>query len=527
MASSICDIRTHRICRACFMAQAIIMNVLDSERYMTNGSKRKLKKVWRLFANMDFPIALTYDDVLLVPKYSTVKSRAEINLRTRLTKNIWINNPIVSANMDTVSEAEMCIAMARNGGIGIIHRFNSIEEQAEMVRRVKRAESYRIDSPYTCAPNLTVGELRRMMREKGVGGILVVDPQEKHLLGIASTRDLLLANDNESVIDIMTLRSEIIVGSANTTMEEAREILREHRLEKLPLVDAEDRCIGLITAKDILYKMQRPDETLDADGKLLVGAAIGVKDDYLKRAAALVEAGVDVLVIDIAHGHSSLAIDATRTVKRLFPTIDLIAGNVATAEGTEALAKAGADAIKVGVGPGSICITRDITGCGVPQLTAVMQCAKVASGRYGIPIIADGGIRKSGDITKAIAAGADTVMLGSLLAGTDESPGDQITKGGQKVKIIRGMAGYGANLSKKEKTQDTRDVFQLTPEGVEAVVPYRGKVADVLHGLIGGLKSGISYCGATDIAGLKQNAEFCRITSAGQAESTHHDVKLI
>jgi len=475
---------------------------------------------------MNIPLALTYDDVLLVPRYSTVKSRSDVNIRTKLTKNITINNPIISANMDTITEAEMCIAMARHGSIGIIHRFNSIEEQAEMVKKVKRAETYRVDSPYTCLPNLSVAELRQMMKEKEVGSFIVVDEDDR-LSGIVSTRDLLFADNTDLVIDVMTLRSDMITGAPETTLEEARLILQRNKLEKLPLVNADDHCVGLITAKDIKYKMQRPFASLDHDGKLLVGAAIGVKDDYLQRAEALVAAGVDVLVIDIAHGHSLLAIEATQQVKSHFPKIELIAGNVATAEGTDDLIRAGADAIKVGVGPGSICITRDITGCGVPQLTAVMNCVEAAR-KHDIPIIADGGIKKSGDIVKALAAGANTVMLGSLLAGTDECPGEQINKGGQKVKVIRGMAGYGANLSKNlREKKDTRDVFQITPEGVEAVVPYRGKVADVLNGLIGGLKSGVSYCGAISIESLQENAEFVRITQAGRIESTHHDVKVI
>jgi len=320
------------------------------------------------------------------------------------------------------------------------------------------------------------------------------------------------------------------------TLDDAKRLLQTNRLEKLPLVDKDDNLAGLITAKDILYKIQRPYASLDSLGRLLVGAAVGVKSGYLERAQKLMEAGVDVLVIDIAHGHSDIAIEATKAIKELITKftskrdgiqIDIISGNVATAEGTLALIEAGADGVKVGVGPGSICITRDVTGCGVPQLTAVIDCVKEAN-KYNIPIIADGGIRKSGDITKAIASGASTVMLGSLLAGTDESPGNTIVKGGKKVKVIRGMAGFGANIAKSQRDKEKeKDPFDLVPEGVEAVVPYKGRVDGIIKNLIGGLKSGISYCGGKNIEELRTNAIFVRITNSGKAESTHHDVQLI
>jgi len=324
----------------------------------------------------------------------------------------------------------------------------------------------------------------------------------------------------------MTTREKLIVAPTSVSLEEAKALLHKNRLEKLPLIDEAGNLAGLITARDILYKMQRPYASLDSQGRLQVGAAVGVKEGFLERAAALVDAGADVLVVDIAHGHSDLAIDATRALKKRFPNVDVIAGNVATAEGTRALIEAGADGIKVGVGPGSICITRDVTGCGVPQLTAVIDCAREAA-KYGVPVIADGGVRKSGDVTKAMAGGASTVMLGSMLAGTDESPGETLVKNGKKVKIVRGMAGYGANLSKNQREKVEKDVFDLVPEGVEAVVPYRGKVEGIIKQIVGGLKSGISYCGGMNLEDLKKNAEFIQITGAGKIESTHHDVQLV
>jgi len=401
-----------------------------------------------------------------------------------------------------------------------------------MIRRVKRSESFIVENPWTTGPDSTAKELLELMQDKGVGSILVTDgghgPRDK-LLGIVTTRDMIFIDTSKGikVKEVMTPREKLVVSPSNISLEEAKHVLQKNRLEKLPLVDDKDHLRGLITAKDIQYKLQRPYASLDSKGSLLVGAAVGVKKGYLERAEALVNAGVDVLVVDIAHGHSDLAINATKELKKRFPHMDVIAGNVATAEGTKALIEAGADAIKVGVGPGSICITRDVTGCGVPQLTAIIDCANAAR-PFGIPIIADGGIRKSGDITKAIAAGASTVMLGSLLAGTDESPGETLVKGGKKVKVIRGMAGYGANMAKsdREKVKE-KDVFDLVPEGVEAVVPYRGAVAGIIKQLIGGLKSGISYCGGKNIDDLQKNAEFMRITGAGKAESTFHDVQLL
>jgi len=486
--------------------------------------------IHKLTDHTSFRVAITYDDVLLVPKKSTVASRSEISLKTQLTKNISLNNPIVSSNMDTVTESAMAIEMARNGGIGIIHRFLSVSEQVDMVQKVKRAESHRIEHPWTTSEGVSVSDLRDIMFDKGVGSILVTDngTSTGKLLGLVSTRDLTFIQDNNvTVKTVMTPREKLVVARPEVSVEEAKQLLQVNRLEKLPLVDENGNLKGLITSKDLLYKIQRPYASLDKLGRLLVGAAVGVKPGYLDRADALVKAGADVLVIDIAHGHSDIAINATKAIKQQFPNVDVISGNVATAEGARALIEAGADGVKVGVGPGSICITRDVTGCGVPQLTAVMDCAREAA-KFGVPIIADGGIKKSGDITKALASGASTVMLGSLLAGTDESPGNTIVKGGKKVKVIRGMAGYGANIAKSQRDKEKeKDPFDLVPEGVEAIVPYKGRVDGIIKQLVGGLKSGISYCGAKNIEELKKNAEFIQITGSGKIESTHHDVQLI
>lgn len=441
--------------------------------------------------------------------------------------------------MDTVCEARMAIEMARNGGVGVLHRFLSVEEQVSMVRQVKRAESYVVSEPFVCPPTWTMKQLfDARQRLNGVGSFLVTERQsEDHtgvgerLLGIVTNRDLLFSKPTDAVADIMTPRERLVTAPPDVTQHDAKQLLASRRLEKLPLVDDEFRVRGLITSKDIFLKENRPYASLDKEGRLLVAAAIGVKEGFLERARALVEAGCDALVVDIAHGHSMLGIETTRTVKEELPHVDVIAGNVATGEGTRALILAGADAVKVGVGPGSICITRDVTGCGVPQLTAVMDCAKEAD-THGVPIIADGGITKSGDITKAIAGGASTVMLGSMLSGTDEAPGDTITRHGRKVKVIRGMAGFGANVGKTMRNGQGRGTmennpFDLVPEGVEAVVQARGPVAGIIRGLVGGVKSGISYCGETSLEGLRSKKNFVRITPSGQRESTHHDVQVI
>lgn len=495
-------------------------------------------------------LSITFDDVLLVPKKSPVQTRKDVKLKTRLTKSLYLNNPLVSSNMDSVTESEMAISLARNGGIGILHRFLSIDEQVSMVQKVKRAESYIIEDPYAIAPYKSIKYALEYFKTKSVSALLVTENGDSHgiLKGIITSRDIrfaeVLYSDSpayngifpeemnnildKKVEEIMTPFNKLIVAPTNITPKDALLLLYKNKIEKLPLVTSDNHVFGMISAKDILTRLKRPYASLDTQGKLMVGAAIGVKDDYLKRAKLLYGAGVDVIVIDIAHGHSDIGINATKSIKEALPKCQLIAGNVATKEGTEALINAGADGVKVGIGPGSICITRDVTGCGVPQLSAIAECAEIGK-KYQIPIMADGGIRKSGDIVKAIAIGAETVMLGSLLAGTDESPGQTIVKGGRKMKVYRGMAGFGANMSKKEreKRNNDRDIFDIVPEGVEAAVPYRGSVIPIIHQLVGGLKSGISYCGGVDINNMQTNAEFIRITGSGKTESTTHDVQQI
>jgi IMP dehydrogenase len=475
---------------------------------------------------------LTFDDVLLVPKRSSVASRAAVNTSARLTRRIPLAIPIVSANMDTVTESAMAIAMARAGGLGVIHRFMPVERMAAEVKRVKRAESYIVEKPATIAPTAAVGEAREAMDSQGIGGLLVMEGGE--LLGLLTTRDVLLAPDPQApVATVMTPRAKIVTVTApgKSDLETARRLLHEHRIEKLPLVDAHGHIVGLITAQDIIKIQEHPLATKDAKGRLRVGAAVGARPSDLERAEACAAAGADALVVDIAHGHSDHALQMVRELKARFPEAEVIAGNVATAEGVRDLAEAGADAVKVGVGSGSICITRVVTGFGVPQLTAIMDCAEAAR-ELGVPLIADGGVRNSGDLTKALAAGADTVMIGSLLAGTEESPGASVVRDGQRFKVVRGMASLTANVDRQAMEQgdarvDPEDWERVVPEGVEAVVPYRGAVDDILHQLVGGLRSGLSYSGATTIGELQAQAEFIRITPAGMKESGAHDVQKL
>ncbi|HVB11633.1 MAG TPA: IMP dehydrogenase [Nitrososphaerales archaeon] len=470
---------------------------------------------------------MTFDDVLLVPKYSKVDSRKDTVTSTRLAENIELSIPIISANMDTVTESDMAVAMAREGGIGIIQRFMSLEEQAAQVSKVKRTESILIENPYTLNESSTVSEVNRLMDERNVGGILIVSTDGK-LRGIVTTRDMRFQDDDDTkVTEMMTKRKDLIVAPKRTTIEEALKIMEKTKIEKLPLVDRQDRLSGLITAKDILKRKQYPNATKDSKGRLRVGAAIGVKGDFLERARALEKVEVDVLVLDIAHGHSLHAIEAIRKIKKNLD-IPLIAGNVATQQGTLDLIKAGADSIKVGVGSGSICITRIVTGSGVPQLTALVDCAQMTS-EYGVTLIADGGIRNSGDITKALVAGADTVMVGSLLAGTDESPGEIVYRGNYRYKVTRGMASMAARkdqLARSSKINvGNQEIDDYVPEGVEAIVPYKGSAVNVVRQLVGGLRSGLSYCGASNLQELRKNGEFVRITEVGLKESMPHDVK--
>ncbi|MDQ4015610.1 MAG: IMP dehydrogenase [Thermoproteota archaeon] len=477
---------------------------------------------------MDIVQGLTFDDVLLVPKRSPIVSRSQINLRTKLSRNITLNIPIISANMDTVTESGMAIALAREGGIGIIHRFMTIEDQVDEILRVKRSESVMIEQPYTIKPDLTVAEARKAMEEYSVSGLLVEEGGK--LLGIITRRDITFEKNNKlKVSELMT--KDVITAKAGITIDQAKEILHNKRIEKLPVVDDKKHIVGLITSKDILKMEQYPYASKDRKGRLLVGAAVGVKGDYLERTEALLEASADIIVVDIAHGHSENAINTVHMIKKAFPNCELIAGNVATGEGSRDLIKAGVDAVKVGVGSGSICITRVVTGSGVPQLTAVIDSVKVARD-YEIPIISDGGIRNSGDITKALAAGASSVMIGSLFGGTDESPGKTLVKNGKKFKMYRGMASFYASLGRKYREAgpqvvDSDDLNDYVPEGVEAMVPYNGSVVEIIRQMAGGLRSGLSYCGAKTIQEMQRNAEFIRITSAGYIESQSHDVDLM
>lgn len=471
---------------------------------------------------------LTFDDVLLVPRYSEIQSRGDTRTDTWFSRRIRLNVPIVSSNMDTVTESGMAVALARAGGIGVIHRFLTIQQQADEVRHVKRTEAYVILDPLTLSRDTTVGEARTAMARAGVGGVIVVDP-ERVVLGIVTRRDIMFFDDDEAAVtDVMTPRERLITAPEGTAFGEARAILDRARVEKLPLVDARGRLAGLITAKDIEHGMDYPLATKDRKGHLVVAAAVGIRPGYIERAEALLAAGADALVVDIAHGDSANAVDAARTLRaQLGDDWDLVVGNVATAEGTARLIDAGADAIKVGVGPGSICITRLVTGFGVPQLTAIADCAAAAA-TARVPIIADGGIRNSGDVVKALAAGAQTVMIGSLLAGTKESPGLVVVRKGRRFKVTRGMASLGATMSRDQQENESvtkkREYERVVPEGVEAAVPYRGPVKDILHQLVGGLRSGLSYAGAETIADLQHTAEFVQITSAGVRESGPHDV---
>jgi IMP dehydrogenase len=472
---------------------------------------------------------LTFDDVLLVPKRSPIISRSQTDLKTKLSRNITLNIPLISANMDAVTESSMAIAIAREGGIGVIHRFMSISDQVDEVLKVKRSESVMIEQPYTIKSNMTVQDAKNLMLEYGVSGLLV-EENGKRLIGIVTRRDITFETNLQSkVSDLMS--KDIITAKDGTTIEQAKQILHDHRIEKLPVIDDRNRIVGLITSKDILKMDQYPYASKDKKGRLLVGAAVGVKDDYLERTEALLEAGSDIIVVDIAHGHSDNAINTVHMIKKVFPNCELIAGNVATGEGANDLIRAGVDAVKVGVGSGSICITRIITGSGVPQLTAIMESVQVAK-EYGIPVISDGGIRTSGDATKAIAAGSSSVMVGSLFGGTDESPGKTMIKNGKKFKMYRGMASFYASLGRKYRegsshAGDSVDLNDYVPEGVEAMIPYKGSVVEIIRQLVGGLRSGLSYCGAKTITQMQTNAEFIKMTPAGYVESQPHDVDLM
>lgn len=468
--------------------------------------------------------ALTYDDVLLLPGYSEVLPR-DTTTKTRLTRNIELNLPFISAAMDTVTEYELAIAMAQEGGIGVIHKNMTLEKQAEQVRKVKRSESGMILDPITLPESAILSDAHNIMREFKIGGIPVVDGTRK-LIGILTNRDLRFErNGNRPVKEIMT-RENLVTAQEGITLDEAESILQEYKIEKLPIVDGQYRLTGLITYRDIMKRKSHPNASKDAYGRLRVGAALGVTPDMLQRAEALIKAGVDVISLDTAHGHSKGVIDAVKAIKANF-TIELIAGNIATGEASIALADAGADAVKVGVGPGSICTTRIIAGIGVPQLSAVIAASEALQGR-DIPVIADGGIRFSGDVTKALAGGAHTVMIGSMLAGTDEAPGEIVIYEGRKFKVYRGMGSLEAmeDGSKDRYFQDAEDdIKKLVPEGIVGRVPFKGKVAEILYQMNGGLKAGMGYCGAASITKL-QEAKFIKITAAGVKESHPHDIMI-
>ena len=478
---------------------------------------------------MEIREGLTFDDVLLVPKFSDISSRSQTNLSTKLSRNISLNVPLISANMDTVTEAPMAVIMAREGGIGIIHRFLTIEEEVNQVLKVKRSGSVMIENPYTIQPEQTIQNAFNLMNEKGVSGLLVTNT-DSTLAGILTERDVLFESSNSSKLVMELMTKDVITAHVGIDMEQAKLVLKNNRIEKLPLIDENNHVKGLITSQDIADLEKYPDASKDKKGRPLVGAAVGVKGDFMERTEALIEAGTDVLVVDIAHGHSENAINTIKNIKKAFPDCELIAGNVATSKGTEDLIKAGVDAVKVGVGSGSICITRVITGSGVPQLTAVLDCAKIGK-KHNIPIISDGGTRTSGDATKALAAGASSIMVGSILGGTDESPGSTITKNGKRFKIYRGMASLGASIGRKSKETGTFDLTEdlndYVAEGVEAMVPYKGSVTDLIVQITGGIRSGLSYCGAHNIKQMHENAEFIKMSGAGFAESQPHDVDLM
>ena len=468
---------------------------------------------------------LTYDDVLLVPAYSEVLPR-EVDIRTKFSKNISINSPIVSAAMDTVTEHELAIAIAREGGIGVIHKNMTIEQQAEQVRRVKRSESGMIMDPVTLPDTATISDALKLMRENKIGGIPVI-ANGGSLVGIVTNRDLRFEKNHRRPVKEVMTSENVITAKQGMDLKKAEQILQQYKIEKLPVVDKNNKLIGLITYRDIIKIKERPNASKDELGRLRVAAALGVTHDTMERAAALVNSGVDAMIIDTAHGHSRGVIEMLKQVKKQYPYIDIIVGNVGTGEAALALVKAGADGVKVGIGPGSICTTRVIAGVGVPQLSAIMMVA-AALKKSGIPLIADGGIRYTGDIAKAIAGGASTIMAGSLFAGVEESPGETIIYEGRKFKSYRGMGSLDAMQkgSKDRYFQDVEDDIQkLVPEGISGRVPYKGTLSEVVYQLIGGLRAGMGYCGAKNIAAL-QEAKFIRVTAAGIRESHPHDIVI-
>lgn len=476
--------------------------------------------------NRFLPEGLTYDDVLLVPDYSEVMPR-DVDISSKFSKNIRLNTPIVSAAMDTVTESALAIAIAGEGGIGVLHKNMSIEQQAAEVRKVKRSESGMIQDPITLHLDATVADALQLMKENSIGGIPVID-ENKRLKGIVTNRDLRFQKEMSRGVKEVMSKDNLVTVSKGTDLKKAEAILQEYKIEKLPVVDADDKLIGLITYRDIIKLKERPNACKDEFGRLRVAAAVGVTADVMDRIDALQAVGVDAVIIDTAHGHSKGVIDTLKKVKERYSNIDVVVGNIATAEAAIALADAGADAIKVGIGPGSICTTRVIAGVGVPQFSAVMMVAEALKGR-DIPIIADGGLRFTGDVVKALAAGADTAMAGSLFAGVEESPGETIIYEGRKFKAYRGMGSLEAMQkgSKDRYFQDMEDdIKKLVPEGISGRVPFKGSLSEVVYQMIGGIRAGMGYCGSKDISSLKTKARFIKITAAGMRESHPHDISI-
>ena len=472
-----------------------------------------------------FGEGLTFDDVLLMPAYSEILPR-DTDIRSQLTKSITLNVPMLSAAMDTVTEANLAIALAREGGIGILHKNMSIDKQAEQVRRVKRSESGMIVDPVTLLVDATIGDALKLMRDNKIGGIPIIDAGQK-LVGILTNRDLRFETDKKRKVKEVMTKENLVIAPEGTDLKKAEIILRKHKIEKLPVVNKQGKLIGLITYRDILQLRNFPNAVKDGIGRLLVGAALGITSDLMDRAAALQHVGVDVVTLDSAHGHSKGVIEALKALRKNFKGLQIIAGNVGTAEGALALAAAGADCVKVGIGPGSICTTRIVAGAGVPQLTAIME-ASMALKSKGIPVIADGGIRYTGDMVKALAAGANVVMMGSVFAGTEESPGDTIIYEGRKFKEYRGMGSLGAMSqgSGDRYFQDVEaDIKKYVPEGIEGRVAYKGNISEIIYQYVGGLRSGMGYCGAKNIKALQQ-ATFVKITNAGMKESHAHDIDI-
>jgi len=472
-----------------------------------------------------FGEGLTFDDVLLMPAYSEILPR-DTDIRSQLTKSITLNVPMLSAAMDTVTEANLAIALAREGGIGILHKNMSIDKQAEQVRRVKRSESGMIVDPITLLVDATIGDALKLMRDNKIGGIPIVDAGQK-LVGILTNRDLRFETDKKRKVKEVMTKENLVIAPEGTDLKKAEIILRKHKIEKLPVVNKQGKLIGLITYRDILQLRNFPNAVKDGIGRLLVGAALGITSDLMDRAAALQHVGVDVVTLDSAHGHSKGVIEALKSLRKNFKGLQIIAGNVGTAQGALALAAAGADCVKVGIGPGSICTTRIVAGAGVPQLTAIME-ASMALKSKGIPVIADGGIRYTGDMVKALAAGANVVMMGSVFAGTEESPGDTIIYEGRKFKEYRGMGSLGAMSqgSGDRYFQDVEaDIKKYVPEGIEGRVAYKGNISEIIYQYVGGLRSGMGYCGAKNIKALQQ-ATFIKITNAGMKESHAHDIDI-